>query len=151
MSRSFTEEQSRQNFWAKVVKNGPRSKLGRCWIWIAAQDGHGYGAFSYKGKTMKAYKYAYITEVGPIPIGKQLDHLCRTRSCVNPKHLEVVTQQENLQRGVWARRKGYCVKELHKLTAKNIYVNPTTGKPRCIACRDEYRRKYWLEKHDNRK
>lgn len=37
--------------------------------------------------------------VGPIPSGLQLDHLCRTRHCVNPDHLEPVSQQENNRRG----------------------------------------------------
>ncbi|MBO0884191.1 MAG: HNH endonuclease [Mycobacterium sp.] len=46
-----------------------------------------------------AHVFAYELLVGPIPTGMQLDHLCRNRSCVNPDHLEPVSQRVNLLRG----------------------------------------------------
>lgn len=143
-------------FWSKVNKNGPipeyRSELGSCWIWTAAQDGRGYGAFHFgdRNSVIKAYRYSYQTQVGRIPTNMQLDHKCRVTLCVNPDHLELVTQKENIQRGVMDRRKGMCVKGLHEMLGKNVYVNPKTGKTRCVACRDEYRHRYYAEKRDNR-
>lgn len=136
-----------QRFWEKV------DKTRTCWIWTGALDQNGYGKFRYMEKNRSsayAHRVAYELVKGEIPDGLHLDHLCRTRSCVNPDHLEPVTQRENNLRGVWARRKGMCVAGLHKMTPRNTYMNPTTGKTRCIICRDIYRRKYWLEKHDNR-
>jgi hypothetical protein len=47
-----------------------------------------------------AHRWAYESEVGPIPIGLTLDHLCKVRRCVRPDHLEAVTLQENLLRGL---------------------------------------------------
>ncbi len=82
-----------QRFWAKV------NKTDGCWEWTGVTV-NGYGRFLFTtGKTVRAHRFAYELLVGPIPDGLQLDHLCRNRSCVNPVHLEPVTQQENLRRG----------------------------------------------------
>lgn len=66
-----------------------------CWLF----QGHvnratGYGTVSNK----YAHRYFYEAHVGPIPHGLVIDHLCRVRSCVNPAHLEPVTQAENVRR-----------------------------------------------------
>jgi hypothetical protein len=143
-----------ERFWPKVNKNGSvpshKPELGKCWIWLAAQDGHGYGVFGLNGSSHKAYRVSYKWLKGNIPTNMQLDHLCRNRICVNPEHLEIVTQIENLRRGIYDRLNGKCSKGVHDMTEDNVYINPTTGKSRCRACRNEYRRKYYLEKHDNR-
>ena len=52
-----------------------------------------------------AHRFVYEQTKGPILEGLTIDHLCRVRCCVNPDHLEVVTIQENIQRGFAARRK----------------------------------------------
>lgn len=75
-------------FWGKIVKGY------ECWYWIGARDRNGYGVFGQ----LKAHRYAYTLLVGEIPQGLGLDHLCRVRRCVNPKHLEPVTQAENNRR-----------------------------------------------------
>lgn len=126
-------------------------KTDGCWIWLGAKTPNGYGVFQIKGKHIYAHRYSYELETGKkIPKGLDIDHLCRHHSCVNPRHLEPVTRAENVWRGVVARRRNMCVKGLHPMTGRNVYINPTTGKSRCRRCRDEYRRKYWLEKQDNR-
>lgn len=89
-------------FWPKVDKDGPvpsyAPDLGPCWLWLGyCRDGR-YPWMYYEGRPMAAYRVAYILFVGPIPDGLQLDHLCRVASCVNPDHLEPVTQQENIRR-----------------------------------------------------
>lgn len=94
-------------FWAKVDKAGPIPEhapgLGRCWIWTSAVTGTGYGKFSYLSQTVIPHRWIYERMVGPIPEGLTLDHLCRTRLCMNPNHLEPVTQRENTRRGFAAR------------------------------------------------
>jgi hypothetical protein len=70
-----------------------------CWQWTGADDIGGYGRFSVGRKEWKAHRFSYCSFVGPIPIGLTLDHLCRNRWCVNPKHLEPVTLRVNLLRG----------------------------------------------------
>ena len=91
-------------FWPKVNKSGPAPShapdLGPCWLWLGyCRDGR-YPWMYYEGRPLAAYRVAYILLVGPIPEGLQLDHLCRVASCVNPAHLEPVTQQENIRRQV---------------------------------------------------
>src|ERR1019366_4519713 len=70
-----------------------------CWLWTGGLNRGGYGQFMTPPCTV-AHRVAYELFVGPIPEGLQLDHLCRVRSCVNPQHLEPVSQQENIRRGL---------------------------------------------------
>lgn len=79
----------------------PRDGIPACWQWLGYVNPRtGYGQFQLrKGEPVLAHRMAYELFVGAIPDGAQLDHLCRNRQCVNPKHLEPVTCQENLLRG----------------------------------------------------
>lgn len=88
-------------FWEKVDVEHPL----RCWNWTAASKPEGYGKFYVDGHLKQAHRVAYELLMGSaIPDGFQLDHLCRNPRCVNPDHLEPVTQRENLLRGhVWLR------------------------------------------------
>jgi hypothetical protein len=70
-----------------------------CWVWQRSINNGGYGMTFHEGRDMPAHKAFYLRHVGPIPEGLQLDHLCRVRACVNPEHLEVVTNALNCQRG----------------------------------------------------
>ena len=91
-----------ERFWRKVNQNGPvpghAPGLGQCWLWLGYRRDGRYPWMNYDGRPLAAYRVAYIELVGPIPPGLQLDHLCRVPSCVNPAHLEPVTQQENIRR-----------------------------------------------------
>jgi hypothetical protein len=69
-----------------------------CWLWQRSKDGLGYGHLRVSGRLEKAHRLAYETFKGQIPTGLEIDHLCRTRHCVNPDHLEAVTHQENCRR-----------------------------------------------------
>jgi hypothetical protein len=80
-----------------------------CWIWQRHVNAKGYPYLTLtleqgRQKTVRAHRHYYEMEVGVIPIGMTLDHLCEQRSCVRPDHLEPVTQLENVRRGL-ARRK----------------------------------------------
>lgn len=120
-----------------------------CWIWTGSCTSSGYGQFPIGAKKKyKAHRWGYELLVGPIPEGLVLDHLCRNIKCVNPEHLEPVTQAENLARGanrwVLQRRSGKCMRG-HDLTDDNVYVVPAKPNSRaCVTCTRERRKQRWL-------
>ncbi len=71
--------------------------LDGCWEWTAWITDKGYGQFQYGGRMMGAHRFSYQLVKGEIL--HTIDHLCRNRRCVNPNHLEDVTQKENVRRG----------------------------------------------------
>jgi hypothetical protein len=92
-----------------------RGYLTPCWIWQRALNNKGYGLTgrgSTTGRQRAAHRYFYELEFGPIPEGKQLDHLCRQPACVRPGHLEPVTRAVNLQRGAGAKLTPAMVRQI---------------------------------------
>ena len=104
------------DFWKLVEKAAPES----CWRWLGRRQPNGYAKF----KDLYAHRVAYELVCGPIPEGMQLDHLCRKRDCVNPGHLEPVTQRENILRGIGIpavnAKKTFCVHG-HPYTPENTF------------------------------
>lgn len=108
------------------------SVSGDCWEWTGTHRRKGYGWFDKSSSHRLAYEWAR----GPIPSGLQLDHLCRNHGCVNPLHLEPVTNRENTLRGVGLpainARKTACVHG-HDFTAENTMYRKN-GDRVCRAC-----------------
>ena len=68
-----------------------------CWEWTGGlQRTHGYGVVSVNNKSMGAHRLSYELFVGPIPIGKQINHLCNNKKCVAPTHIIPCSPRENI-------------------------------------------------------
>ena len=111
-----------------------------CWEWTAGISKTGYAVLWMLGRQRLAHRTLYQLFVGQVPDGLHCDHLCRTRHCVNPIHIEIVTAKENILRGVGITaehaRATHC-KYGHEFTASNTYVH-AIGRT-CRACaRDRY-------------
>lgn len=81
-----------------------------CWIWTGPTSGStgrgsNYPRMSLSGQTVAVHIVMYVNEHGYVPGKKQVDHTCRNRLCVNPKHLEMVTHRQN------CRRRDMAIKE----------------------------------------
>lgn len=74
-----------------------------CWEWTGRMQQSGYGVIDIQSIPRKAHRVVYEMMVGSIPVGLDLDHLCRNRRCVRPAHLEPVTRAENTRRGTAGR------------------------------------------------
>jgi hypothetical protein len=114
---------------------------GCCWYWTGSLDGKGYGRISVGNRLVRAHRWVYTVLVGAIPDGLMLDHLCRNKVCVNPDHLEPVTNRENLLRGrgvVLHPVTTHC-KHGHAYTPDNTRIN-RKGRKVCRRCESNRRR-----------
>lgn len=122
-------------FMAKVS----RDEETGCWSWTGCVTSTGYGRVWNGQRSDWAHRVIYKLASRTIPDGLVLDHLCRNRRCVNPDHLEPVTDRQNTMRGVnpeatRARHKSktHCLRG-HPLFGLNIRID-NRGHRICRAC-----------------
>lgn len=115
-----------------------------CWLWTGGWNTYGYGSFYAHGENMGAHRYSYLLYRGIIPEGMTVDHLCRVRCCVNPAHLTLKTNKENVLCGLGRTannaRKTYCARG-HMFDEANTILRKTGGRT-CRVCAREDRKKY---------
>lgn len=129
-----------ERFWSKVDKSG------ECWIWTGGRDYKNYGRMRYPGDPTRwigAHRFAYLVTMGSLP-DLVLDHLCSNPPCVNPAHLEPVTQAENLARSE-RTLSGRLLRRTHfgcgcEITTETILWEGTSR--RCRKHRGEYVQSY---------
>jgi hypothetical protein len=147
----------RERFDAKAVPGSG------CWGWTGGHDANGYAKLSVDGATKNAHRIGYELYVGPIPDGLQIDHLCHThdsscmggttcphRGCVNPQHLEPVTQRANVLRGEGPAgrnaRRTHC-KNDHEYNERNTRIGPR-GNRMCRECERVRGVRRWSDNRD---
>lgn len=100
-----------------------------CWPWIGSVNKNtGYGKKQVNGRSELAHRWMFESILGPIAKGMVINHLCSNRKCVNPHHLEVVTQMENCQHGAGAKLNPQQVSEI-----KAAKVNKVQGDGKRLA------------------
>lgn len=162
---TYKEDAKIYEIFLRRIKIDPNG----CWRWTSSKAGAGYSKFVVGHRASMGYghRYSYKIHKGPIPEKMTIDHLCRVRDCVNPEHLECVTQRENVYRGTGiaaitkfmrelppeerrarALKASMRAKELaikythckngHEYTEKDFCKN---GWRKCSVCHREYARK----------
>lgn len=143
-----------ERFWSYVAL--PPSP-DECWLWEGALNNKGYGRFNLRGQALGAHRVSYTISRGVIPPEMVLDHLCRNPRCINPSHLETVTQRENVLRGdlprVMAERGGSpddpCPKGHEPNWGYYRYNGPDRPRTRgCKTCNNERARKRAARKRE---
>jgi len=113
LDMSLTE----QKFWAKV------NKTDTCWLWTACTN-YGYGIFRVDKKKLKAHRYSWSLINGTIPKNNIIMHKCDVTQCVNPEHLKLGSQKENItdmvQKGRNARREKHGRTTLSQIDINQI-------------------------------
>ena len=142
---NFLDPRLPDRFWNKVQP----CPMSGCWLWTAGGN-HGYGTFgtSTRGveKRENAHRFSYRHLVAPIPDGLVIDHLCRVRCCVNPVHMEVVTNRTNVLRGdgltARAARSTTCTRG-HEYVAGSFRLRRNGGRLCLICARANAQAKYF--------
>jgi hypothetical protein len=123
---------------ADIVRAGCYGAPDECWVGLCSLDTGGYSVLGSRGKIVRAHRLSYESQVGPIPSGLDLDHLCRNRACFNYRHLEPVTRRVNLLRGDTIVRRNAAKTHCpvgHEFTEENTRFR---GRQRsCLTCQRE--------------
>lgn len=130
-----------------------------CWAWGRAINRKGYGIFFLHGRTYRAHRVGYAIKHNGLNSSLVIDHLCRNTACVNPNHLELVTNRENVMRGNLPKissarllQRTHC-KSGHEFTVINTNhtaykkkAGGTGAMRRCKTCVASYNRKHYLKR-----
>lgn len=141
MSALLSDYSNPEVFWSRV------DRTPACWLWTGSLQ-EGYGRLKLVGgKVARAHRVSYELENGPIAEGMVIDHLCRNRACVNPSHLEAVSDRVNIQRGTLGYHNRAKCKYGHDVSQPEQVYTDRKGWRNCRECRRIWR-KEWRERNE---
>lgn len=122
-----------ERFWSFVTKTDG----DECWPWRLSVTGGGYGLIQVKEKQYYVHRFVLALYGRKIPPGMVVDHICRNRRCVNPKHLRIVTARVNTTENSTSPAaknlsKSHCLRG-HELSPENLIKKIRPGRE-CILC-----------------
>lgn len=145
MSDLLFDKRIPDRIWDKII---PEPNSG-CWLWLGSLSGSGLGGYGetwFNNEKAVAHRLMYEQFVGPIPIGKEMDHKCRVRICCNPAHVEPVSHQVNGMRGNAGLNRIIEVQNMTHCTRGHLWTNENLlqGKSQrmCKICRNARQRWY---------
>lgn len=154
----WLDEYDEPRFRKFVNINGPEDHSsdplataeGPCWLWTGAKTEDGYGQFRMGQRMMPAHRIAWLDggRKNVIPDGYVIDHLCRNTSCVNPQHLEPVTIETNVDRGLRGRDSHTECPNGHRYSEDNTQLQARHGRVHryCKTCLKESKRRTYLKR-----
>jgi len=112
-------------FWTHVDKSGD------CWLWTGGQNGKGYGQFWTRGCRLgSAHRFAWLVSRGEIPAGRNVCHRCDIPLCVNPAHLFLGSQRDNLLDAIRkGRKRAYGLQKINAEQARAVRLRCAHGEP----------------------
>lgn len=120
-----------------------------CWEWMGSRNAQGYGFFSVGGRNTRAHRFSYeYYNNTTIPSGLVTDHLCKNTWCVNPEHIEAVTQKVNAERSdvglhMVEKQAGrtHCANG-HPFTIESTYIYPNGKHIHCRICQRKAKERF---------
>ena len=142
----------RQNLQQYIKDRASVEPNSGCWLWMLSDGSHGYPQGSMPkvmgARVSLAHRMSYIAFIGDVPNGYEVDHLCRNRCCVNPKHLEATTKHANR-----ARQRGKIAKADHAIndgcTTCGAEYRIVSGALICPACKAKTQKRYKQRKRES--
>lgn len=136
-------KQDRAQAYAAMLSRTAENPVTGCHIYFGVKSSNGYGSIKADGRTVSTHRLSYEMARGGVPEGLVIDHLCWNRACVNPDHMEAVTQKVNLRRGFSAQsdnaKKTHCVRG-HPFSGDNLHIDKR-GSRICRECKRQTQRK----------
>lgn len=104
-------------------------KTETCWNWIGTLDRYGYGKFRFGDRTVKAHRYSYQLHYGDFDESFHVLHHCDHPCCVNPCHLFLGTNRDNVADRTAKKRHGETSKRLTANEKTAILTAVQQGQP----------------------
>ncbi len=118
-----------------------------CWIWVRGKVTGGYGGFLIDGKNRRAHRVSYeLAHNITLTPDQFLHHTCRNKACVNPVHLEIVSQLTHTDSAIYGNKEKTHCPYGHEYTPGNTHWNRQGRSRECYQCKLHRQQRQYLRK-----